>query len=86
MCHSQIPRSALVANAALGRKQHNAPQNAMSALPPIATSIAYFHESGSLHVCNCRQDLFKKQSLTATFIERFRVPVSTVPVSRLLAH
>jgi hypothetical protein len=33
---------------ALGHKQTCAPQKAMSALPPIATLIAYFHEGGSV--------------------------------------
>src|SRR4030095_7652451 len=32
---------------ALGQKQTCAPQKPMSALPPIATSIAYFHEGRS---------------------------------------
>jgi hypothetical protein len=35
---------------ALGHKRTYAPQQAMSALPPIATSIASFHEGGLLGV------------------------------------
>jgi hypothetical protein len=71
---------------ALGQKQTYALQQAMSALHPIATMIAYFHEGGPLRVCNYRQDLFKKKSLTATFERAVPGPSVTVPVSRLLAH
>jgi hypothetical protein len=40
----------------------------MSALPPIATLVAYFHEDrGLLRVCNRRPNLCKKQSRTVAF-------------------
>jgi hypothetical protein len=46
----------------------------MSALPPIATLVAYFHEDhGLLRVCNRRPNLCKKQSRTVA-LDRAGLP------------
>jgi hypothetical protein len=67
---------------ALGQKQTFAPQKVMSALAPIATSIAYFHEGSPLRVCNSGSNLCKKQSLTVAF-DRAVLRFSPIPLHSL---
>jgi hypothetical protein len=46
-----------------GQKQTCAPQKAMSALPPIATLIAYFHEGGSVARLQLRTEFAQRSKV-----------------------
>jgi hypothetical protein len=67
---------------ALGQKRTFAVHQPMSASPPIATSIAYFHEGSPLRVCNSGSNLCKKQSLTVAF-DRAVLRFSPIPLHSL---
>jgi|SRR5512132_1022318 hypothetical protein len=80
---------------ALGHKQTFAPQKFMSALPPIATLIAYFHEGGpaTVHLLHLgrppynsgmvlRSSRGRPLNAPAAFIHPCRPIVAKQPLSR----